>query len=161
MHAYFNLVFFHVTAAVVARVIYLRGTYGICEWALFFAGTMLASWGQVHFTIIESWRGGYTKSNEPLWERGPFAIVRHPYYGGMLIMTFSLAFLVVKRFFQQLLNNQPFDYQSIAPLIVIFAIANFARTIAIQQEQQLLKSHGIIAQQYFDRVRKRFVPFIW
>jgi protein-S-isoprenylcysteine O-methyltransferase Ste14 len=61
-------------------------------WGLTFAGFLFSWWARLHLGRL--WSGWVTKKTDHrVVDTGPYAIVRHPIYTGLILAAFSTAFL--------------------------------------------------------------------
>jgi len=77
-----------------------------------------------------------------LVERGPFALVRHPIYGGVLLGLFGVSLI-----------SRPLA------LLTTFASVVFL-TLKTRHEERLLREAVAGYGEYCERVRRRFAPFV-
>ncbi len=75
-----------------ARIIPRSKTSEIIASALVFAGLVLALWARA--ALGRNWSGRITlKEGHELAQQGPYRLVRHPIYSGLLMMAFGTAIL--------------------------------------------------------------------
>ena len=139
---YISLIMFHVL--IVVAVMKGDSMFGVLEWTIFALGALLASVGQIYFTVLKKWNGRVTKNE--IWEGGPFKLVRHPFYGGLILICVALA-VSSSKFYLPLV---------IFPGLVISMLMK----ISITQEKELIAIHGDEARRYFKKIKKRWLPFI-
>lgn len=107
------------------------------------AGLLFTLWARV--TLGRNWSGRVTlKENHELIERGPYRLVRHPIYTGILTMTLGTALLSGR-------------LAALAAAVLIFA----ALQIKIAQEEALLLTHFSTEYAAYRRRVKRIIPFVW
>lgn len=118
---------------------------GIVGWSgaiLCAAGLIFALWARV--TLGRNWSGVVTlKENHELIERGPYAIVRHPIYTGLLVMFLATAIALGR----------------VGGLVgVILVVVSF--WIKLRDEEKLMRTQfGDAYSDYQHRV-KRLIPFV-
>ncbi len=103
--------------------------FNICIWKnKFFSGTVRIQKDREHYVI----------------DKGPYAIIRHPGYAGLIIYTLAIGFA---------LNS----FWALIPAVlsvIILMIRTYLEDIVLQKEL-----HGY--KEYATRVRYRLLPFIW
>ncbi len=115
---------------------------GILADVLVAAGLLIAIWARL--TLGGNWSARVTlKENHELIQRGPYRVVRHPIYSGILVMILGTAILV----------GQVSGF--VALLLCCFGFCVKAR-----QEEKLLTRHLPGYAEYRSRT-KALVPFIW
>ena len=110
--------------------------------ALVVAGLAFTAWAR--FTIGRNWSGSVVfKEDHELIVRGPYAIVRHPIYTGLLAMMLGTA----------LAYAEPVGF-------VLFAAGAVAFYVKAQHEERLMTSH--FPEQYpaYRRRVKALIPFV-
>jgi protein-S-isoprenylcysteine O-methyltransferase Ste14 len=105
-------------------------------------GALFAIWARI--TIGANWSGTVTfKQDHELMQNGPYNVVRHPIYSGLLLMGLASA----------LANDEPYGF-----LLVAVVVAVFIPKIVI--EEKLMTEHFPAEYpQYRQRV-KAIIPFI-
>ena len=105
-------------------------------------GLLIAIWARV--TLGGNWSAKVSlKKNHELIQRGPYRVVRHPIYSGLLLMTFGTAILVGKVG---------------AFIILVMCFGGF--WVKLRQEEALLTQHLPGYSEYMRRT-KALVPFIF
>ncbi|XLQ20151.1 MAG: methyltransferase family protein [Candidatus Moraniibacteriota bacterium] len=135
-----------------------RKNFSLIEWGIFLFGVTLALNGQIYYTFLKGWKGSSDKA-DGVWTGGPFKLVRHPYYGGLIIMAISAYIHEVVQvlpyvkagFFSFGLIKQQLLY-----LVLMFILVK----ISLYQEKNLVEMHGDEARVYFKKVRARWIPFV-
>ena len=120
--------------------------YSVLVWAgvaLAVAGFALTWWARIH--LGKDWSAAVTlKENHALVRSGPYALMRHPIYTGLLL---AFAGTVLA--------------EDAASAWLGFALVAFGFVLKLRQEEQLLIAHfGETYKDYQARVRA-LVPGIW
>jgi protein-S-isoprenylcysteine O-methyltransferase Ste14 len=114
---------------------------GIVGDFLVLVGLFIAIWARV--TLGSNWSARVTlKENHELIQRGPYRVIRHPIYSGLLLMIFGTAFLVGKVG---------------AFIVLVMCFGGF--WVKLRQEETLLSKHLSGYPEYMRRT-KALVPFI-
>jgi protein-S-isoprenylcysteine O-methyltransferase Ste14 len=110
--------------------------------AIALAGACFTLWAR--FTIGRNWSGTITvKTDHELMTRGPYAIVRHPIYSGLLLTLLGTAFVVG-------------EYRSF--IAVGFAFAGW-KWKSLTEERVMTEQFGEVYLDYKRRV-KALIPFV-
>jgi len=110
--------------------------------ALAAAGAAFALWAR--FTIGRNWSGTITvKQDHELMTRGPYAVVRHPIYSGLLLTLMGTALVAG-------------EWRGIAAVILAFAGWFWKSRI---EERVMTEQFGAAYEDYQRRV-KRLIPFV-
>lgn len=110
--------------------------------ALAIAGAVFTLWAR--FTIGRNWSGNITvKADHELMTRGPYAIVRHPIYFGLLITLAGTAFVVG-------------EYRSFLAVIVALVAWKWKSSI----EERVMTEHFGDAYRDYQRRVKGLIPFV-
>jgi protein-S-isoprenylcysteine O-methyltransferase Ste14 len=111
------------------------------------AGTVVAAFAVALFAAgivaLGSALTPFPRPRGQLVERGPFALVRHPIYGGVLLGLLGVSLI-----------SRPLA------LLPTFASAVFL-TLKARHEERLLREAVAGYDDYCERVRRRFVPFVF
>jgi protein-S-isoprenylcysteine O-methyltransferase Ste14 len=111
--------------------------------ALALAGAAFAVWARL--TIGRNWSGTITvKKDHELMTRGPYAIVRHPIYSGLLLTLAGTALVVG-------------EWRAIVALGLAFA---GWRWKSLMEERVMTEQFGPAYEDYKRRV-KALIPFVW
>lgn len=86
------------------------------------------------------------QKNHQVIQHGPFRLVRHPSYTGILLMMFGLGFLMT-------------NWVSLLSLLMALLIGLGYRIHV--EERMLTTSLGAVYQAYVRKVSKRLIPFVW
>jgi protein-S-isoprenylcysteine O-methyltransferase len=125
------------------RVVPLSSAAEIIGLALTLAGLLFAGWAR--FFLGRNWSGSITiKEDHQLMQSGPYAIVRHPIYSGLLfaLLGTAIAFGRLRNFLG----------------LVLATIA--WRLKSLVEERYMTEQFGAEYTNYKRRV-KALVPFIW
>ncbi len=110
--------------------------------ALALAGAGFTLWAR--FTIGRNWSGNITvKADHELMTRGPYAIVRHPIYFGLLITLTGTAFVVG-------------EYRSFLAVVVAIVAWKWKSSI----EERVMTEHFGDAYRDYQRRVKGLIPFV-
>jgi len=108
---------------------------------LVFVGLFIAIWARM--TLGRNWSASVTlKENHELIQRGPYRLVRHPIYSGLLLMILGTAVLV----------GQVGGF-----LVLVFCFCGF--WLKLRREEALLTKH-LPAYSDYRRRTKALVPFL-
>jgi protein-S-isoprenylcysteine O-methyltransferase Ste14 len=111
--------------------------------ALTFAGAAFTLWAR--FTLGSNWSGAVTvKADHELMTRGPYAIVRHPIYSGLLLTMLGTAVVVGK-------------YRGLVCVGLLFTAW---KTKSLTEERLMTEQFGEQYLAYKRRV-KSLVPFVF
>src|SRR5579884_4124777 len=111
--------------------------------ALVFAGISFAVWAR--FYLGGNWSGVVTvKKDHNLVRQGPYAIVRHPIYSGLLLAI--LGSVVV--------------YRELRGVIAVVLFLVMLRLKSLTEERFMTEKFGLEYRQYQQQV-KALIPFIW
>jgi protein-S-isoprenylcysteine O-methyltransferase len=117
---------------------------GISGLVLVFAGVAFAIWAR--FTLGSNWSGIImgTKEEHDLVQSGPYAIVRHPIYAGILIAMVGTA----------LTTGRLASYIGLAAGLVAFMIR-------VNIEEKLMSEQFGETHKVYRRRTKKLIPFVW
>jgi protein-S-isoprenylcysteine O-methyltransferase Ste14 len=105
-------------------------------------GALFAIWAR--FTIGANWSGAVTfKQDHQLMQSGPYHLVRHPIYSGLLLMGLASA----------LANDEPYGF-----LLVAVVVAVFIPKIVL--EEKLMTEHFPDEYPQYRKRVKAIIPFI-
>lgn len=114
---------------------------GILGDFLVLVGLFIAIWARV--TLGGNWSARVSlKENHELVQRGPYRLVRHPIYSGLLLMIFGTATLVGK-----------------AGALIVLAMCFGGFWLKLRQEETLLSQHLPGYSDYMRRT-KALLPFL-
>jgi protein-S-isoprenylcysteine O-methyltransferase Ste14 len=114
---------------------------GILGDFLVLAGLFIAIWARV--TLGGNWSAKVTlKEDHELIQRGPYRLVRHPIYSGLLLMIFGTAILVGK-----------------VGAFIVLVVCFGGFWVKSRQEEALLTQHLAGYSEYMRRT-KTLVPFV-
>lgn len=114
----------------------------IVDLALVAIGVAFAVWAR--FTIGANWSGDVTfKEDHELIQRGPYALVRHPIYTGIVTMAAGVAL------------------QWSAPLgFVLFVVLVALFVVKMRMEEKLMSEHFPDQYREYRRTVKAIIPFV-
>ena len=114
---------------------------GILGDFLLFVGLFIAIWARI--TLGGNWSASVTlKENHELIQRGPYRVVRHPIYSGLLLMILGTAILI----------GQVGGF-------VVLAFCSCGLWVKLRREEALLTKHLPEYSEYMRRTRA-LVPFV-
>jgi protein-S-isoprenylcysteine O-methyltransferase Ste14 len=117
----------------------LRSAVGI---AVFAAGLLFAVWARIH--IGRNWGTPMTQKNEPeLVTSGPYRLVRHPIYSGILLAGVGTAVALGWR------------------ILVIFALSGIYFIYAATVEEKFMTEQFPDAYPAYKRSSKMLIPFVF
>jgi protein-S-isoprenylcysteine O-methyltransferase Ste14 len=108
------------------------------------AGWSFTSWALVVNKFFEGAVRIQKERGHKVITAGPYAIVRHPGYAGMIVLYFSM----------------PFGLGSVYGLIPALLLA-FAFVFRTHFEDEFLKQELKSYKEYAEKVRYRLVPYVW
>lgn len=124
----------------------------IYEWTIMVTGYVFAAWGQF-YTVTKARPLKSNKIN--LVTDGPFKYVRHPYDGGIIIMSLAMIEAFIRSSIQE--NAIPKIFLA-APLVIPSLFFNVYGSL--NNESKLRRLYGQQAEEYFKKVKKRWIPFV-
>ncbi|HYU53415.1 MAG TPA: isoprenylcysteine carboxylmethyltransferase family protein [Gemmatimonadaceae bacterium] len=111
--------------------------------ALVAIGLAFASWARFHLGRL--WSGRVTlKEDHAIIRSGPYAIVRHPIYTGLLLAFAGTALA-----------------QTTLAAVVGFVLVVIGLTIKIRQEERLLTDHFGAAYDAYRADVRALIPYVW
>ena len=125
-----------------ARFVPQSGAVDLCGSALVIVGLLFSVWARIH--LGRNWSGRVTlKEKHELIRTGPYALVRHPIYTGLLLAILGTAWVVG-------------EWRGI--LAFLLMIASYWRKLRVE-ERLMLETFGEAYRRYRERTAA-LVPFL-